>query len=240
MSLIFITGAGRRIGRGLAINFAKKGWDVAINYNSSESMAIETRDICRSYGVNAEIFKADVSNKKQIISILNDIVNKMGIPKVLVNNAGIYPPRTELKDISEELIDETFAVNLKGEFFTSQYFSQLAIPDSRIINIASLGALEVWKGRIPYHISKSALVHLTKALSLELAPNISVNCVCPGAIEIKSEQENSAPLISVDKIPMKRYGNAEDIFDAVYFFATCTNYITGQTLIIDGGYHHSR
>lgn len=240
MSLIFITGAGRRIGRGLAINFAKKGWDVAINYNSSESMAIETRDICRSYGVNAEIFKADVSNKKQIISILNDIVNKMGIPKVLVNNAGIYPPRTELKDISEELIDETFAVNLKGEFFTSQYFSQLAIPDSRIINIASLGALEVWKGRIPYHISKSALVHLTKALSLELAPNISVNCVCPGAIEIKSEQENSAPLLSVDKIPMKRYGNAEDIFDAVYFFATCTNYITGQTLIIDGGYHHSR
>lgn len=240
MSLIFITGAGRRIGRGLAINFAKKGWDIAINYNKSEKRAIETRDTCREYGVKAEVFQADVSKKIEIVSTINQIVEILGVPDVLVNNAGIYPPKTELKDISEELIDETFAINLKGEFFTSQYYSQLAKPNSRIINIASLGAFEVWKGRIPYHISKSALVHLTKALSIELAPNISVNCVCPGAIEVETDQENSSPLISVDKIPMKRYGNPEDIFDAVYFFATCTNYITGQTLIVDGGYHNSR
>jgi 3-oxoacyl-[acyl-carrier protein] reductase/pteridine reductase len=240
MSLVFITGAGRRIGRGLAINFAKNGWDVSINYNSSESEAIKTRDICRQYGVKANIYKADVSNKEEVMSCLDDIVRTMGVPNVLVNNAGVYPERTALKDISEELIDSTFAINLKGEFFTSQYFSQLAQPNSRIINIASLGALEVWKGRIPYHISKSALVHLTRALSLELAPNISVNCVCPGAIEVPNEQENAAPLLSVDKIPMKRYGTPEDIFDAVYFFATCTSYITGQTIIVDGGYHNSR
>lgn len=240
MSLVFITGSGRRIGKGLAINFAKKGWDVAINYNRSEKEAIETREICKSQGVRAEIFKANVSNRVEVISVFNSIINTMGVPNVLVNNAGIYPNKTALKDINEDLIDRTFAINLKGEFFTSQYFSQHATPNSRIINIASLGALEVWKGRIPYHISKSALVHLTKALSLELAPNISVNCVCPGAIEVPNEQENAAPLLSVEKIPMKRYGNPDDIFDAVYFFATCTSYITGQTIIVDGGYHNSR
>src|SRR5690606_4446286 len=140
----------------------------------------------------------------------------------------------------ESLIDDTFDVNLKGELFTSQRFSQLAKPNSRIINIASLGALEIWKGRVPYHISKSALLHLTKAMAVELAPNISVNCVCPGAIHIPEEPAEDSSLISTDKIPMKRYGNVDDIFDAVYFFATCSAYITGQNIIVDGGYHYSR
>lgn len=240
MSLVFITGAGRRIGKHLSIGFAKKGWDVAINYNSSVAKAIETMDICKTYGVNVNIYKADVSNKNEIMSIMNKIKDEMGVPNVLVNNAGVFPERTKIENIEEKLIDDTFAINLKGEFFTSQYFSQLAEPNSRIINIASLGGLEIWKGRLPYHISKSALLHLTRALAIELAPNISVNSVSPGAIQIADEPAEDSSLISVDKIPMKRYGTAEDIFDAVYFFATTTSYITGQNIIVDGGYHYSR
>lgn len=240
MSLVFITGAARRIGRNLAINFAKKGWDIAINYNKSESQAYETRDLCRSYGVKAEIYKADVSDKAKIIIAFDKSISDLGIPNVLINNAGIFPERKNIDEISEKLIDETFGVNLKGEFFTSQYFSQLAKPNSRIINIASLGGLEVWKGRLPYHISKSALLHMTRALAIELAPNISVNSVSPGAIHIPEEPADDSSLISIDKIPMNRYGIADDIFDAVYFFATTTNYITGQNINVDGGYHYSR
>ncbi len=240
MSLVFITGAGRRIGKALAINFAKKGWDVAINYNSSEKSAIETAEICRAQGVRTNTYKADVSIKEEIVSAIDKCIEELGIPDVLVNNAGVFPERTNISDIEESLIDNTFGINLKGEFFTSQYFSQLAKPNSRIINIASLGAFEIWKGRLPYHISKSALIHMTRALAVELAPNISVNSVSPGAIEVRDDPAKDSSLISVDKIPMKRYGTPDDIFDAVYFFATTTSYITAQNITVDGGYHYSR
>jgi len=240
MSLVFITGAGRRIGKQLAINFAKKGWDIAINYNNSEYQAKETMNICNSLGVKSRIYKADVSKKHEVVKAFEKSLEEMGIPDVLVNNAGIFPERTKLEDITEELINNTFDINLKGEFFTSQYFSQHAKANSRIINIASLGAIEIWKGRLPYHISKSALLHMTRSLAIELAPDISVNSVCPGAIDIPEDPAEDSSLISIDKIPMKRYGTAEDIFEAVYFFATTTSYITGQNIIVDGGYHYSR
>jgi 3-oxoacyl-[acyl-carrier protein] reductase/pteridine reductase len=222
------------------LNFAEKGWDVAINYNTSENMAMKTMNDCESFGVNANIYQADVSNKTAIIKMFDRIIKEMGKPDVLVNNAGIFPKRTKIEDITEELIDNTFAINLKGEFFTTQYFSQLCKTGSRIVNIASLGAYEVWNGRLPYHVSKSALAHMTKVMSVELAPNISVNCVSPGAIKIPDEPDDDSSLISIDKIPMERYGNVKDIFDAVYFFSTASNYITGQTLIVDGGYHNKR
>ncbi|PKL81322.1 MAG: hypothetical protein CVV25_00860 [Ignavibacteriae bacterium HGW-Ignavibacteriae-4] len=240
MSVVFITGAGRRIGKSLAINFAIKGWDVAINYNSSEKSALETADICRTYGVKANVYKADVSIKEEIVRAFDKSIEELGLPDVLVNNAGVFPERTKIVEIDESMIDNTFGINLKGEFFTSQYFSQLAKPNSRIINIASLGAFEIWKGRLPYHISKSALIQMTRALAVELAPNISVNSVSPGAIEVKDDPAKDSSLISVDKIPMKRYGTPEDIFDAVYFFATTTSYITAQNITVDGGYQYSR
>lgn len=240
MSVVFITGAGRRIGKTLAINFAKKGWDVAINYNSSEKAALETADICKSHGVRANIYKADVSKKDEIIGAMDKAIEELGLPLVLVNNAGVFPQRTKIADIEESLIDDIFDINLKGEFFTSQYFSQLAMPNSRIINIASLGGYEIWKGRLPYHISKSALLHMTRALAVELAPNISVNSVSPGAIQVIEDPAMDSSLIPIDKIPMKRYGTPDDIFDAVYFFATTNSYITGQDIIVDGGYHYSR
>lgn len=240
MSVVFITGAGRRIGKSLAINFAIKGWDVAINYNSSEKSALETADICRAYGVKANVYKADVSIKGEIVRAIDKSIEELGLPDVLVNNAGVFPERTKIVEIDESMIDNTFGINLKGEFFTSQYFSQLAKPNSRIINIASLGAFEIWKGRLPYHISKSALIQMTRALAVELAPNISVNSVSPGAIEVKDDPAKDSSLISVDKIPMKRYGTPEDIFDAVYFFATTTSYITAQNITVDGGYQYSR
>lgn len=240
MSVVFITGSGRRIGKVLAINFAKKGWDVAVNYNKSEIQALETVELCKSYGVRACAYKADVSNKKEVVSAIDKCIEDIGLPNVLVNNAGVFPKRMKIAEIDENLIDSTFAINLKGEFFTSQYFSQLAEPNSRIINIASLGAFEIWNGRLPYHISKSALIQMTKALAVELAPRISVNSVSPGAIEVIDDPVSDSSLISTDRIPMKRYGTPEDVFDAVYFFATTNSYITGQNINVDGGYHYSR
>jgi len=105
----------------------------------------------------------------------------------------------------------------------------------KIINISSIGGVNIFKNRIDYNISKSALINLTKVLAKELSPDFSVNCVCPGVIDLKTEPliDNNYP--SEHSIPMKRYADINDLFEVIYFFATCSHYITGQVLHIAGG-----
>jgi len=239
MGIVLITGAGKRIGRGLAIRFAEKDWGVIIHYNSSDEKASETEKYIRGLGVKVAIVKADVRNYQEVRKAFNDAVIEVGIPDVLINNAGIYPPPTQLKDISDKMWDDTLNINLRGEYYSAKVFSEIA-KEGRIINFSSLGGLEVWKNRIPYNVSKAGVIQLTKALAKELAPNFSVNCICPGTIDIPEEPPTEKIKIDLDKIPMKRYGNVDDIFDAVYFFSTCSKYFTGQILCVDGGYHIAR
>ena len=239
MGIVLITGSGKRIGRGLAISFAEKGWDVIIHYNTSEEKAKETENHIKNLGVKAVIVKADIRNYQEIKDAFESGVKEVGMPDVLVNNAGIYPPPTQLKDISDRMWDDTLNINLRGEYYFSKIFSVKA-KEGRIINFSSLGGLEVWKHRIPYNVSKAGVIQLTKALAKELAPNFSVNCICPGTIEIPEEPPIEKTKINVDKIPMNRYGNVNDIFDAVYFFSNCSKFITGQVLCVDGGYHIAR
>ena len=239
MGIVLITGSGKRIGRGLAISFAEKGWDVIIHYNTSEEKAKETENHIKNLGVKAVIVKADIRNYQEIKDAFESGVKEVGMPDVLVNNAGIYPPPTQLKDISDRMWDDTLNINLRGEYY---FFKLIAVKakEGRIINFSSLGGLEVWKHRIPYNVSKAGVIQLTKALAKELAPNFSVNCICPGTIEIPEEPPIEKTKINVDKIPMNRYGNVNDIFDAVYFFSNCSKFITGQVLCVDGGYHIAR
>jgi 3-oxoacyl-[acyl-carrier protein] reductase len=239
MGIILITGSGRRIGRGLAIRFAQKGWDVIIHYNSSAEKAKNTENLLKGFGVRTILVKADVRNKNEIKDAFDKAVEIIGIPDVLINNAGVYPSQTGLKDISDEMWDDTININLRGEFYFSKIYAEKAI-EGRIINFASLGGLEVWNHRIPYNISKAGVIQLTKTLAKELAPNFSVNCICPGSIEIPDEPPAEKIRINKEKIPMKRLGDVDDIFDAAYFFSTCSKYITGQIICVDGGYHISR
>jgi NAD(P)-dependent dehydrogenase (short-subunit alcohol dehydrogenase family) len=119
----------------------------------------------------------------------------------------------------------------------SKEFAKIVTKQARIINISSLGGINIWKDRIDYNVSKSALIQLTKVLARALAPQISVNVVCPGYIDLsehKSKNENKEKM-SLQKIPMNRYGTVEDVFEAVYFFSSCSQFITGQVLIVDGG-----
>ncbi len=244
---VFITGAGRRLGRGMALFFAKKGWNVCVNYNTSHTGALQTvRQINiigeAALGQRGIALKADVRSKSQLEYAFDMATREFGAPPdVLVNNAGIFPPPSTLQNISKELWDEVLSVNIGGEFVAAQIFSSIAFENSRIINVASLGGLEVWKHRIPYNVSKAAVIHLTKALARELAPRLSVNCVCPGAISIPDEpSESDSAMIPPSRIPMQRHGTTEDVCSAVYFFATCSPYITGQILSVDGGYHDAR
>ena len=239
MKTVFITGAARRIGRGIALKFAEKGWNVIVNYNTSKEKAIETAEEIKKLGARFELIYADVRDEKQVARAFKLAYDKMGVPDVLINNAGIYPEKRELTDIDIDFWDNVININLRGELLCAREFTKYAQDGAKIINFASLGAYEIWKQRMPYNVSKAGVIQLTKALARELAPKISVNSVSPGSIFIPDEVSPQDGAIKEDRIPMKRYGSIDDVFDAVYFFATCSPYITGQNLNIDGGFHLS-
>jgi len=234
--IVFVTGSGKRLGRSLALNFAKKGWDVVIHYFESEESAKKTKDEIIKMGQKAYLVKADLRSYSEIELAFTNTVNEFGIPKVLINNAGVFPKAKKIFEITKDDWEDTIKLNLSAEFYTSKIFVEFARKNSKIVNISSLGAFEIWKNRIPYNVSKSAIIQLTRALARELAPFVSVNTVCPGAIYFETEpSENDSAMLKANKIPMKRYAAPEEIFEAVYFFSTCSNYITGQFLCVDGG-----
>lgn len=239
MPTVYITGSARRIGKGLAIEFAKKGFDVVIHYNNSPIGDVErVLAEVKSYGVKCVAVKADLQDEAQVVKAFAQALEAIGEINVLINNSGVFPARKSLLDTSLAEWDTAMNINLRGQFIMAREFAKQATQGSRIINIASLGGLEIWKNRIPYNVSKAGIIQLTKALARELAPKISVNCVCPGVINIPEEPADS--VISSDKIPMGRFGNLQDLFDAVYFFASASCYITSQILCVDGGYHDAR
>lgn len=240
MPKVIVTGSGRRLGRAFALAFADKGWDVVIHYNQSAQDAEITYESVVSKGVNSFLIRADLRNSTEVSEMFNKINNGFGTPDLLVNNSGIYPNRTKLTDISDELWDDVVNTNLRGYFYCGREFARFAVPGSKIVNVASLGGLEVWKHRIPYNVSKAGVLQLTRALARELAPHITVNSVCPGEILIPGEPAIDSSQISLDRIPMSRLGSPMDVFEAIYFFATCSDYITGQNLTVDGGYHDAR
>lgn len=240
MPTVFITGSGKRIGRALALNFAGKGWNVAIHYNSSEEQAKKTYDEVEKKGVKTILTKGDVRNYDEIKDAFGKAVEKLGVPDVLVNNAGVFPPKKKIEELDIDMWDWVQEVNLRAHYFTSKIFSSYKPKNAKIINFASLGAFEIWKNRLPYHASKAGALHLTKALAREFAPDISVNSISPGTIYIPNEPGPDPDLMPEKRIPMGRYGSTDDIFEAVWFFATCTPFITGQNLIVDGGYHINR
>lgn len=239
---IVITGAGRRIGRGLALRFAEQSWNVVIHYGSSKEAAEHTLREVEQLGVQAMLVQADIRNRIEIHRALATAAEQFGRIDVLVNNAAMYPPSRPLADVTEELWREVLETNLFSEFFAAQAVAEIMQQQSinergeqgRIINFASLGAYQVWRDRVPYNVAKAAVLQLTRALARALAPTISVNGIAPGTIEIP---EDPAPgtLIPANRIPARRYGTIDDIFNAAWFFANDATYITGQTLLIDGG-----
>lgn len=238
MKTVLITGSARRLGRSMALNFADSGWDVIIHHHSSDERASATESEIIGNGRKVYIVKADIRNTSDIKNMFDAISDNFSFPNLLINNSGIFPERKSINEISDEFWNNAINTNLSSVFNCSREFSYRAESGSRIINIASLGAFQIWKNRIPYNVSKAGVITLTKALARELAPEILVNSVSPGSILMADDPSpNDKYMISSDRIPMRRLGNTDDIFSAIYFFATCSMYITGQNINVDGGFH---
>lgn len=233
----FITGAGRRIGRHLALRFAEQGWGIAVHYGHSRDEALRTAAGIRDQGGDALALEGDVRSSQAMRRCVEQAAGHFGRIDLLVNNAGIYPRPVPLAEVDEEMWKEVIETNLYGEFFTAQAVAGVMTGQREggsIVNIASLGAFQTWKNRIPYNVSKGGVLHLTRALARALAPKVTVNVVAPGVISIADDPAPGS-LIDPERIPLRRHGSTDDIFRAVWFLGVEATYVTGQVLLVDGG-----
>ena len=228
--VILVTGAAKRIGRGIALRLAREGARVAIHYSSSEAEARETAAECG----NAPLFRADLEKIAEIERLFSEVQQHFGKLDGLVNNAARFTLRDPLK-ITEADWDFIHSVNLKATFFCCQQAARLMLSAGRgrIVNMSSLGGIRAWPEHAHYCASKAGVIHMTRALAQAWAPQITVNSVAPGVIPFGEPDERVKRLIA--KTPAGRAGTADEIADAVVFFLTASDFITGQVLAVDGG-----
>jgi 3-oxoacyl-[acyl-carrier protein] reductase/pteridine reductase len=235
-----VTGGARRIGREIALELARAGADVAITYLSSQKQAQQTLVDLAGFGVRALVLRCDVREAKSARAAVAEVVRGFGGLDILVNNAAAYETVAWEKMTAEQW-DSMFAANARGPFLVTQAATAaLKRRRGRVINLGSLGGLRPWPSHAHYCASKAALGMLTQVMARALAPRVAVNCVAPGMIETGDSKlqaaEHRAFLRKIArKTPMQRAGTPEEVAAAVLFFATAPEFITGQTLVVDGG-----
>jgi NAD(P)-dependent dehydrogenase (short-subunit alcohol dehydrogenase family) len=230
-----VTGGARRIGREIALALAQAGADVAITYLNSVREARQTAEDIRRHGVRGLALVCDVRDEKSVRNAVKRVAAELGGLDLLVNNAAIYET-VEFEKITARQWDEMFATNARGPFLVSQAaLKSLRQRHGRIIHLGSLGGLRPWGTHAHYCASKAALTMLTQVMGKALAPEVLVNCVAPGMIDMGAGRNTGFLQRIAGKTPMQRNGTAEEVVRAVMFFATAPQFITGQVLAVDGG-----
>jgi len=230
-----VTGGARRIGREIALQLAAAGAEVTITYRNSRSEAEEAIKAIKDLGRLAIAVECDVLIENSVRDAVVAAVNFHGHLDVLVNNAAVFQS-VPLDQLTLEQWDTVFATNARGPFLLArQAIPHLRKSQGRIVNIGSLGGMRAWADHAHYCSSKAALHMLTQAMAKAFAPEVAVNCVAPGWIDLGEEDAQAAAQHFALKAPMKRNGAAADVAQAVVFFATASTFITGQILAIDGG-----
>jgi len=229
-----VTGGARRIGREIALALGRNGADVAVTYRSSGREAAETVGLLENLGVKGLAVECDVRSEVSVRTAIAAAIERFGRLDVVVNNAAVFESAA-LETLSLAQWDAVFETNARGPFLVArEALPHLRAAQGRIVNIGSLGGLRAWAGHAHYCASKAALHMLTLAMAKAFAPQVSVNCVAPGWIELEEQPRVEAEHFAA-KTPMRRNGSADDIAQAVLFFATGPHFVTGQILAVDGG-----
>jgi len=229
-----VTGGARRIGREIALALAGAGADVAITYRQSEKEATRTVEELSAMGASASAFACDVRSEASVRAAVDGVMERFGRLDILVNNAAVFETAS-LDSLTLEQWDAVFETNTRGPFLVArEALPHLRAVRGRIVNIGSLGGLQAWASHGHYCSSKAALHMLTQVMAKAFAPEVSVNCVAPGWIDMDAQPSQTAMHIA-EKTPMRRSGAAEDVAGAVVFFVTGPSFITGQVLAVDGG-----
>ena len=237
---VLITGGARRLGKATALAMAGAGANVAITYLSSAEQAHQALAEIEGQGARGLAVECDLRKEDRVERAVEQVLSRFGGIDVLVNNAGVFLS-ANFEDITSEQWDDVFATNVRGPFLVSK----LCVPAlrksrGRIVHMGSLGGIEPWATHAHYCSSKAALHMLTKVMAKALAPEIAVNCVAPGMIDIPADPghgRREAEFFGrmAAKTPMKANGTPADVAGAVLYLATASHFITGQILTVDGG-----
>jgi NAD(P)-dependent dehydrogenase (short-subunit alcohol dehydrogenase family) len=242
-----ITGGAKRLGRASALALAHAGADVAITFRNSSREAQQTVADLSALGVRAFALRCDVTEEASVRSMMKDAGHELGHIDILVNNAANYET-AEFEELTVKQWDAMFASNTRGPFLVSREAlpwmrrpraknknPNAAKTESKIINMGSLGGLRPWATHAHYCSSKAALHMLTKVMAKALAPEIAVNAVAPGMIDLGEKSAAAFMRRMAKQTPMQRNGRGDEIAAAVLFFAAAPQFITGQVLAVDGG-----
>jgi 3-oxoacyl-[acyl-carrier protein] reductase len=240
-----VTGAGTGIGRSAALALARAGYDVALNYSSSEAAARAVRAEAEKLGVHAMTLKCDVSDEPGVRTMAEKVKKTFGRLDVLVNNAGTtasWKPK-DLETLSLEEWDRVFAVNVRGLFQVTRACVPL-LRESKgcVVNTASIVGLRPGPQPLPYAASKAAVVNLTKTLAWNLGPDIRVNAVAPGWMEgdwmkrMLKDQYDDLMGKRAKATPLKRVVTADDVAETIMTLVQANRFVTGEIIVIDGGF----
>lgn len=241
MKIALVTGGSRGIGRAVCVKLASHGHHILINYRSNDAEANKTAELVKAAGGTAELLKFDVANKDAIQTVLANWIdnNKTKPIEILINNAGIRKDNLMLM-MPDADWEEVLRTNLDSFF----YITKLVLPSmmfkkfGRVVNVVSLSGVKGMAGQVNYSASKAAVIGATKALAQEVARRgVTVNCVAPGFIKTEMTEGISEEQFQ-QIIPMKRFGEADEVAEVVAFLASKgSSYITGEVINVNGGLH---
>lgn len=234
--VVLVTGAGTRVGRAIAVALGRAGMRVGVHYYGSEKGARQTADEIIAAGSDARTLPGDLTDPATGPRVIEHLSKVFGALDVLVNSAAVML-RTPIGEVLVEDWDAMFALNLRAPFFLSQ--SAARVMKDRggvIINIADLAAFESWRNYVPHSITKAGVVQMTRGLAHALAPKVRVNAIAPGAVLLPDGYTPEQRDKLVSTTPLARIGSPEDVAQAVIYLITA-DYVTGETIIVDGGRH---
>jgi pteridine reductase len=231
-----VTGGAHRVGRELVLALAREGMRVAVHYNSARAEAEQTANEVTGIGTDVRLIQADLRTPGEPERVVNEAATGFGGLDVLVNSAAVMV-RTPFGKVTVGEWDDMFALNLRAPFFAAQ--AAAAVMRERggvIVNIADLAAFETWPAYVPHGISKAGVVQLTRTLARTLAPGVRVCGIAPGAVLLPEEWSADDANRLVATTPLRRIGSPADVAAALLYLLRA-DYVTGETLIVDGGRH---
>lgn len=234
--LAIVTGSARRLGKAFALSLASQGYDLVLHFNSSKGEALKTKDEVERFGIRSELVQADLTDQAQITAIFELLEQAFptSLLRVLVNSAAIMSvARPQV--ISLEEWDATMNTNLRAPLLLAQAAAKRMAHGGLIVNISDIGAQKSWSRYSAYSVSKAGLEALTRLLARSLAPAIRVNAIAPGLVLpsdiVPGEQWDKL----VNNVPLRRPASLDEVTDTLQFLIK-NEYITGQTIAVDGGY----